>query len=172
MKTALIAALGLAALGSVTVQDRQIDLDLTNKENVVASCLAGTWKYHADLTQKLGGDRAGVEGAGDAKTFTFTMDRTAIPDEELKKLAGRVKVKLTAYAIGRMKMRDQEYPFLLTTLHGNPHVLYFRERKGDPFGDAESFNVMAAKGRDAASDLLFLGGDFNNQPFSALERVK
>jgi hypothetical protein len=37
-------------------------------------------------------------------------------------------------------------------------------------GDAESFNVMLAVAKESANDLLFIGGDFNNQPFSAYER--
>jgi hypothetical protein len=43
---------------------------------------------------------------------------------------------------------------------------------GDPLGDAESFNVMLAVARDGTNDLLFIGGDFNNQPFAAYRRVK
>jgi len=39
-------------------------------------------------------------------------------------------------------------------------------------GDAESFNVMLAPARDRRNDLLFIGGDFNNQPFAAFERVE
>jgi hypothetical protein len=35
----------------------------------------------------------------------------------------------------------------------------------------ESFNVMIARAKEPANDLLFIGGDFNNQPFSAFKRV-
>jgi hypothetical protein len=46
-----------------------------------------------------------------------------------------------------------------------------RERNGDPHGDGESFNVMLARGKEEQQDLLFVGGDSNNQPFSAYRRV-
>ena len=39
-------------------------------------------------------------------------------------------------------------------------------------GDAESFNVMFAVARQRQNDLLFIGGDFNNQPFAAYARMK
>ncbi|MEM9005896.1 MAG: hypothetical protein AAGE59_20530 [Cyanobacteria bacterium P01_F01_bin.86] len=31
--------------------------------------------------------------------------------------------------------------------------------------------VMMAAAEDASNDLLFVGGDFNNQPFTAYDRV-
>ena len=69
-----------------------------------------------------------------------------------------------------MTARGTVHPFLLIAVHGNPHVLYFRERDGDPMGDGESFNLVLAPAREPASDLLFIGGDFNNQPFAAYDR--
>jgi hypothetical protein len=69
-----------------------------------------------------------------------------------------------------MKRNKTVHAFILIEMKGNPHVVYFRERDGDPLGDAESFNVMLAVAKDKPSDLLFIGGDFNNQPFTAYER--
>ena len=71
-----------------------------------------------------------------------------------------------------MTLRDKEHVFVLIEHRGNPHLVWFREAGGDPLGDAESFNVMLAPAKDTANDLLFIGGDFNNQPFSAYKRVK
>lgn len=48
--------------------------------------------------------------------------------------------------------------------------MYYSGLNGDPFGNGESFNVMLAVAKDKQDDLLFVGGDFNNQPFSAFER--
>jgi len=69
-------------------------------------------------------------------------------------------------------MKTREHVFILIEHRGNPHVVWFRERGGDPLRDTESFNVMLAVGRERQNDLLFIGGDFNNQPFSAYTRVK
>jgi hypothetical protein len=71
---------------------------------------------------------------------------------------------------GIMTRHNKDYPFILTQLFGSPHIVYFRERDGDPMGDSESFNVMLAPAENKTNDLLFIGGDFNNQPFKAYER--
>ena len=39
-------------------------------------------------------------------------------------------------------------------------------------GDAESFNLILAPAKDKANDLLFIGGDFNNEPFVAYQRIQ
>ena len=79
---------------------------------------------------------------------------------------------MTVYMTGLAKglWEDQEAPFFLTSLYGTPRVVWFRPRNGDPFGDVESFNVMLARGTERGDDLLFRGGDFNNQPFTAYKR--
>jgi hypothetical protein len=73
---------------------------------------------------------------------------------------------------GIMKSGKNDYPFILIEHKGNPHIVIFREWDGDPVGDAESFNVMLAVAENTSNDLLFIGGDFNNQPFYALERAE
>jgi len=159
---------GVAALGLMASQDGAVELDLLNKENVVASRLEGKWKVHADLSKRLWGR------AAESIDVEFTYDKTALPEEVLKKLGTRTKGKttFTIYAIGKMKLDAKEYPFLLTALHGNPHVVYFRERNGNPLGDTESFNLGVASAKVKDNDLLLVGGDFNNQPFTILERTK
>ena len=76
----------------------------------------------------------------------------------------------TIYMAGTMNYRGKDYPFILIQHKGNPHIAWFRERDGNPMGDAESFNVMLTVATDPKNDLLFIGGDFNNQPFTAYER--
>ena len=89
-----------------------------------------------------------------------------IPERFADKLsAGRV------YLAGTVRFGKRAAPFILTTLRGNPHVVYFRPRGDDPLGDAESFNLSVVPGETPAQDLLFLGGDFNNQRFSAYKRA-
>jgi len=144
-------------------------------ENVVASRLAGTWMTDVPLSERLG--TPGI-AAGWTERLVFTSEPACaetVPEkyhEFLKQgpvyLAGR----LTRH---RMHPAARTMPtfhtFLLTSLHGNPHVVYFRARDGDPMGDAESFNVMLARGDKPENDILFIGGDFNNQPFTAYRRV-
>jgi hypothetical protein len=73
---------------------------------------------------------------------------------------------------GIMTLGGKEHPFLLVAMAGNPCVLYFREKNGDRFGDGESFLFALTPAKEPANDLLFVGGDFNNQPFSAFRRVE
>jgi len=126
------------------------------------------------LTQRLTGRKAPVgESAG--RSFEFSIDADVagkIPAKYDKFLKGK-----TIYLAGTMKVQRRRggaakgHPFVLITHKGNPHVVYFRPRGGDPMGDAESFNVALAVAKDKAKDLLLIGGDFNNQPFSAYERA-
>ena len=69
-----------------------------------------------------------------------------------------------------MTLQGKENPFIVTTHHGNPHILFWLEQDGNPFGNGESFNVMLTVAKDKKNDLLFIGGDFNNQPFLAFQR--
>lgn len=131
-----------------------------DKDNVVASRLEGRWKVNAGISTRLGRNRGGI--------LEFNANHKVvakIPQKYNEFLADR-----TIYMAGTMIRDETAHGFILIQHKGNPHVVYFRERDGDPFGDAESFNVMLAVAEDTANDLLFVGGDFNNQPFTAYER--
>jgi hypothetical protein len=145
-----------------------------NKENVVASRLEGRWEPDSALTLRLGG-RGGL-GDGPAvpgsRVVAFQADSTVAA-----RITGEMQKALQEkpiYQSGTLEMGGRRYPYILTELHGNPHVVFFRARRegGDPFEDAESFNVMLAPSREPANDLLLIGGDFNNQPFTAYRRVR
>ncbi len=137
------------------------------EQNVVASRLAGAWKLEPGLTERLRGD---VTGPG---TMVFVADsdvKAKVPAKFLD-AAKREGITIDIRLAGYMEMGGTKHPFILATFHGNPHIFYFRERGGDPFGDSESFNVMLAPAKDRKNDLLFIGGDFNNQPFRAYARA-
>lgn len=142
-----------------------------DKENVVASRLEGDWELDAALTKRLTGhDRKGTWDAA----ISFKSDPAVaakIPAKYENSLANK-RVYLAGIVTFKGGKKPREHPFLLIEHRGNPHVVWFRERGGDPLGDAESFNVMAAVAQERQNDLLFIGGDFNNQPFSAYARVK
>ncbi len=131
-------------------------------ENVVASRLAGTWRADAAL-----GERLGKKARVDLLVFQVDPQVAArIPAKFHEPLQ-----KMRIFLAGTMTLRGKEHPFLLTETHGNPHLIWFRERGGDPMGDAESFNLMLAPGATPEQDLLFVGGDFNNQPFAPYGRA-
>ena len=157
-----------AAAAAAAAREKQGDVR-TQEQNVVASRLAGTWELETALTERLRGRKTAVP---DPK-LVFVDDpdvKMKIPDkfvEAVKKDGVMIEVRMAGY----VEMRGAKHPFILTTVEGNPHIFYFRERGGDPFGDSESFNVMLAPAKDRKNDLLFVGGDFNNQPFVAYART-
>jgi len=139
-----------------------------NKENVVAGRLEGRWPPQIPLTKRLLGERYQPGPATSSSYISFSAEPSVvqkIPAKYEKFLKDK-----TIYMAGIMTRWGKDYPFILIELFGNPHIVYFRERQGDPMGDAESFNVMLAPAKGRANDLLFIGGDFNNQPFAAYER--
>lgn len=159
--TLVFVCLLLSALTPVAVRlaaELQVRSD---KENVVASRLVGQWEPDAELTKRLGGNAEG--------TIAFKSDPTVatkVPAKYEKFLKDKA-----IFLAGTMTFGGKNQPFVLIEMKGNPYVAWFREQGGDPFGDAESFNVMLAVAKETANDLLFVGGDFNNQPFAAYKRV-
>jgi len=139
-----------------------------DKNNVVANGLAGTWLADGKLAKSMG-TRVYVSRA----VFRFNPEvARRIPAKYarfLKKtriyMAGEMELTLS-----RRKMRVVKHPFILIAHGGNPYVVYFRPRRGRPMGDAESFYVMLAKGKTAARDILFMGGDFPGESFFPLRR--
>lgn len=159
--TGLAAFAFFTALVGAKVSWAQLHVQ-AEMENVVASKLDGQWEPDAELTKRLGGRDSGK--------VTFKNDGA---------VAGKIPAKYEqflkskqVFMSGVMVRKEKDYPFVLVEHKGNPYLVYFRERDGEPLGDAESFNVMLAAGKDKQDDLLFIGGDFNNQPFSAYRRVK
>lgn len=136
----------------------------TDNENVVASRLIGKWKIDAILSERLQGT------AGRDETLAFVEDKTVA--SKLPERYVQAFMQKPLFLAGTMTRNGKEYPFILTEHHGNPYVFYFREKNGDPMGDGESFNLVIAPAKDRMKDMLFIGGDFNNQPFVAFGRQK
>jgi hypothetical protein len=139
-----------------------------NKENVVASRLEGKWVVEPKLTQRLYGQPRASSPPGDEVEFiSDPAVAEKVPEKYEKALKGR-----PIYMAGTMKVKGAAHPFILVEMNGNPHLVYFREKDGDPMGDGESFILMLAVAKNRADDLLLTGGDFNNQAFSAFERAE
>ena len=142
------------------------DLRVTpDRENVVASRLEGEWVEHVDLTARLWG----TEPRAEPRRLAFRADAgvAATVEGEVAEFLAQQPL----YLAGVMTQSGKHHPFVLSAHHGQPHLFWFRARDGEPLGDAESFNLFVVPGNDEADDLLFVGGDFNNQPFLAYERA-
>jgi hypothetical protein len=145
------------------------DLKFTkDKENVVSSRLSGSWIIEGALNLRL----TGKDEVKDLKKVTFVGD-----DSVFDRLPGKykkflIKEQASVFMTGWMTFGKQKCPFFLVERKGNPHILFFLKVGDNVFGNGESFNVMMAVAEETENDLLFIGGDFNNQPFRAYRRVK
>jgi hypothetical protein len=174
MRTRSVLVLSVAVLALLAAGAGLRALEIAReKENVVAASLEGKWRPDVELTKRLTG-RAGPENPPgeyiEFETVEFASDDSVaakVPVGYDKFLKDK-----TVYMSGTMTLRGAKFPFILISRNGNPHVVYFRPRDNEPMGDAESFNLCLAPAKDRKNDLLFIGGDFNNQPFSAFERAE
>lgn len=165
MRIVWFAVLGLLVATAAHAGALEVKPD---KENVVASRLCGKWLIEPKLSQRL--TARVVDRESPSGNIEFTSDPAVagkLPEKYLEFLKDK-----RIYMAGTMKLERKDHPFILIEHSGNPHVVWFRERDGDPMGDEESFNVMLAVAKNRTDDLLFTGGDFNNQPFSAFERAE
>lgn len=127
------------------------------KENVVASAIDGSWKPK-DEERKF------------TIEFTKNVEVLKILSKKYFKDFTSYKIYHAGYMTINEKGKSTTHPFILTTIDGNPHLVFFRERNGDPIGDAESFILFIARTKNG--DRLFTGGDFNNESFVEYERIK
>ncbi len=157
----------LYSLPSMCFAELKVEAD---KENVVASRLEGSWCKDASLSERLTGKKLAEEPTKPA--ISFKSDSSVLDKLPLK-FAEFLKDK-KIYMAGICTFhgeKNQEQPFLLIENHGNPHVVWFRERNGELYGDAESMNVSVAPAEKKENDLLLIGGDFNNESFKPFRRV-
>jgi hypothetical protein len=157
----LLTAVALAA--PTIVRELRVRPD---KNQVVASRLAGAWEPDPALGERLG-TKARME------RLEFTPDESVlatIPAELAEKIAAE-----RIYQAGTLRFvekgEEKRMPYLLLVHGGNSSVVYFLSRNGQGLDDGESMLLTVVPARDTAADLLFAGGDFNNEPFTAYHRV-
>lgn len=133
-----------------------------DEENVVARGMVGAWELDGELTERLG-------GRGPASLAFESRPEVAaqVPARYVAALEGAV-----VYMAGYLTAEATRFPFVLVALHGQPNVVFFEARDGEPMGDAESFIVALAAAREPVDDLLLVGGDFAREPFAAYRRVR
>jgi hypothetical protein len=169
-----------AVLGFSAVLPAQNSLVVTHEPaNVVASRILGSWEPEVPLTTRLTGkaptapNTAGASEVQIAGRIAFRSDTSVlarIPRMMSDALLREVP-DLKVYLAGYMTIAAREHVFFLTNLKGNMQVLIFLPRGNEPMGNGESFIVQLAIASEPANDILLVGGDFNNQPFSAMKRV-
>jgi len=158
----VLAAVAAVAAG-LTVKE--------NSDSILARRLEGTWQVEAGLTRRLiGGDEAPPR-----LTFSFTSDPQVawtVPGKYDEIFKGKAIYMAGTFSRTRGEAQPEPArPFVLIEHNGNFHLVWFRERDGDPMGDAESNIVAFAPARQKENDLLFIGGDHPEERFLALGRL-
>ena len=154
---------------------------IDDPQNVIASELVGTWEYSKPLSESLGGAAPFLA----SESVTFRKVKAAEQrivnhlDEIVRAISLKVvynqqeqekaRVLSTIYLAGEVefqgKQRNLVWDFALVSHHGNPCIVYYDRQQ-----DLESTIVMLARDLKGDNDLLFIGGDFNNQSFCAYKR--
>ncbi len=148
-----------------------------SKENVVAGELIGEWIADKDLSARLGGrsDHAGhgpivfhTNRQAEQRIVAFLTKILAKvaatePDQETREF---LEAAQRVYLAGEVEFRGKKQDFALISVYGTPRLVFYDRNE-----DLESENVMLARDKEGDNDLLFLGGDFNNQSFGAFTRV-
>lgn len=163
MRTCLVSGcIAILSAASGLAQDAGNGLQVKADPNcVVANGLVGAWRPDPALAKQLG-------SSSKLASLEFRSDPAVLAKIPVS-LARKCK-DLPILIAGTMRQDTAEHVFLLTVIAGNPTVVWFRERGGDPCGDAESWNVMFVRAAARPADLLFVGGDSDNQAFAAYVR--
>ena len=155
-KSVIVAVVGILLAG-LAVAGQVVR---SEKNNVTASRLAGQWVPDKTLADRFPLAR---------EALTFRLDASVAG--KLPAKYDEFLAKKQIFLSGIMKRGEKEFPFVLISHAGNPYLLWFRERDGDPMGDSESNIVMLARASQEKHDILFIGGDFNNEAFRAFRRA-
>lgn len=157
---------------------------INETQNVVSSELMGEWVIDRELSARLAG--TDIEKVRDESyTFSESAEASKLICEKLEVLLNILEqdsdkdatetlatAMRSIYLAGEVEIgkgsRSSKHPFALVAWRGNPHFFLYREVNGRD--DFESGNVMLARDKNGNNDLLFVGGDFNNETFRAFKR--
>jgi hypothetical protein len=155
---AILAPLGIAATFGLRIEP--------DENNICSERLAGAWVPDSELCERLGVKTR-------AKRIEFVVDDSfldAIPAKFDKYLKDKQLFE-AGHATWHYESGPKSFPYLLTTHSGNPILFTFRERDGEPLGDAEAGFLMVIPAKTHDQDLLFVGGDHDNEAFRPFRRV-
>merc|ERR1712179_179412 len=133
-----------------------------DSENVVGTQLPGDWGINMDLTGQLW---PGYTLEMGATTVSFTDNPSMVdmlPEEDCVSWINNFgQLFLAGEMTFTVADSTMTFPYVLGSFRGVPHVMT----------PELSFNVMIARAGDREGDLLFIGGEANNQPFTAWTRI-
>lgn len=143
-----------------------------NTQNITAELLVGRWKPDLPLGERMQISQSSYEKWFQVETFTFTNESgfaKVFPG------VGKCAYLAGLFSIRWKDGRTDRSPYILVQENGNP-MIYFDEkfeRDGggvDRISDLHRGYKMVGKGGTRSGDILFVGGDHNNQPLFPMLR--
>lgn len=137
-----------------------------DNRNIVSSILIGHWRESTTVNQAL---EIPLRSGKQISSVSFS--------EDARVLEMLPPIGYCAYRVGYLRAevdgRNLEFPYALISKQGQPVVVYF-EREADGSWDQEYLNLYAIRKRrtDPESTVLLLGGDHDEEGFTAFERAK
>lgn len=164
----VVAIFSILSCSALCFAELKVEAD---KENVVASRLEGSWCKDASLSERLNGKKLAEQSTQPVISFKSDPAMLSKLPVKFEQFLKDKKIYMAGICTFHRE-KDEEHIFLLIEHRGNPHVVWFKEKDGDPNGHPESWNVSVAPANDKENDLLLIGGDFNNESFKPFRRVK
>ncbi len=151
-------------IGVVAFQTHTV---VPDKDNVVASRLEGDGVPDLEIGERLGTQ---AKEKLSFKADASVLDR--IPPKLLAYLKEKQIFLAGTLTIGKLKAEEppQVMPAVVIEAKGNSTLVCYLSRGGKEIDDGESGILMLATAADKARDMLFMGGDFNNEPMRAWKR--
>ena len=144
-----------------------------SRDNVLANGLVGTWVLDKDLsTRLLKPEKLTVTD----RELRFTEDSSVVSHQDFSFIEKEIGcVGLSGNLVVRYTENGKEIeiksPFVVAVTKEGTPAIWFYERPGKD-NDVNAALSMLAKGQTDASDILFIGGDYNNQAMTAYVRKK
>lgn len=173
MKKSTVLGIAMVAWGA-TAQAQSVEL-CKNPQNILAERLAGTWVVDEAVDSRLNKNRDQIAALGQVQ---YVEDDTAVEffDIPESKIPCAFSAGFMTYKISQKgKVETFESPYIVISHNGNPAIVYDEDGKNDgtqQVTDPQVGYMMMAKADEATNDILFVGGDFNNQSLMALRRKK
>ncbi|HEY0554530.1 MAG TPA: hypothetical protein VGG20_09700 [Thermoanaerobaculia bacterium] len=130
--------------------------------NSASRHLAGEWHLHAELSQRLTGQRTGAPDL-----VSITADPSVL--ESLPPQIDALRRSSPVYLAGTLTFGKTRFTFLLTDQEGSQRLILFPPGSSGSGAFSILFDVIPAQ--EPLNDILFLGSETDGQPIFAYERV-
>jgi len=173
---AILIIAAFAAVQALDVDEPCVLSIASPNDNVIARRLAGNWTFNKEMTEYMAKNGKPGRAEDVDKTpledifLTFADDPEVlkdVPEDHCRFLkANDLGVFLAgSYQIAHIEYGITKHVFVLISSQGVPGIIYWRGN------EAVTNYIMMAPAAESSNDLLFMGEDSAEKPFSALHRI-